>query len=284
MSSKNSLKSNFFSKLISLLTFFVPLAMLSTVPVMTLFLNNRYQVSVQDLALPIILSLITAAFVTAILFPFWVKSKLATYFSATLVILTLTGNYQERLSAISPLIKAFLPISGLEDFEPLVFSLIFIFLIFVLFYFIGKLTTYFFTQMRWKHNDISTFITITITLTFLFQFLPITKTLYNEWPQFFYNPPKLERQNTKFNNKPDIFYIVLDRYANQEVLKTQFNFDNSDFIQFLEDHNYYTNKTSYANYPYTTMSIASTLNINYLTDIINKFGQSPKQTIFPYLT
>lgn len=282
MSSKISFKSKFFLSLKNWSSLFVPLAMLSTVPVMTSFVNNRYQVSVQDLVLPIILSLITAAFVTAVLFPFWIKNKLATYLSATLVILTLTGDYQERLSAIYPLIKAFIPITGLEDFEPLVFGLIFSFLIFILFYFIGRKATNFFTQMRWNHRDISIFITITITFTFLFQFFPLAKNLYSEWPQFFYHPQKLENPTTKFANKPDIFYIVLDRYANQDVLENQFNFDNRDFIQFLENHNYFTNPSSYTAYPYTTMSIASTLKADYLTDLIQKFGNSSAQTIFPY--
>ena len=138
MRSKVSFKSKFFQSSKTCLSLWVPLAMLATVPVMTPFLINRYQVSVQDLVLPIILNLITATIVTAVFLPFGVKNKLAAYLSATLVILTLTNSYQDRFTAIFPFLKALVPITGLQDLEAPIFNLLFILLIFIIFFFIGR--------------------------------------------------------------------------------------------------------------------------------------------------
>jgi len=64
--------------------------------------------------------------------------------------------------------------------------------------------------------------------------------------------------------KPDIYFIILDAYAREDILKELYNFDNRDFIQFLENSGFYIGHKSRANYPVTVPSLASILNMEYI--------------------
>jgi len=115
------------------------------------------------------------------------------------------------------------------------------------------------------------------------QAFTLVRTLVATWPQFFYRPPSLSDGSlSSENNKPDIYYIVLDRYNNNTVLKKQFGYDNSDFTDFLSKNGFYVKPGAHSNYPYTTFSISSTLNANYQTDIVKRFSKTKDQTYSPY--
>jgi hypothetical protein len=70
----------------------------------------------------------------------------------------------------------------------------------------------------------------------------------------------------KTKSQPDIYYLVFDRYANQKVLKDVYDFDNSLFLNLLKDKGFYVASNSTANYPFTTFSLAMSLNLGYLPD------------------
>ncbi len=59
---------------------------------------------------------------------------------------------------------------------------------------------------------------------------------------------------------PDIYYIVLDRYTGQLGLKERFGFDNSAFVAELRGKGFFVTDASFANYPITAPSMASSLN------------------------
>lgn len=63
---------------------------------------------------------------------------------------------------------------------------------------------------------------------------------------------------------PDIYYIILDMYVRDDVLRDTFNFDNSAFMNFLNDMGFYIARCSVCNYEGTPLSLASSLNMNYL--------------------
>ncbi len=63
---------------------------------------------------------------------------------------------------------------------------------------------------------------------------------------------------------PDIYYIVLDAYARDDVLQSEFDLDNSSFLSQLEAMGFYIARCSQSNYAQTQLSLASTLNLNYL--------------------
>jgi len=66
---------------------------------------------------------------------------------------------------------------------------------------------------------------------------------------------------------PDIYYIILDGYGREDILRDIYEFDNSDFIEFLEARGFYLADSSRANYCQTLLSLGSTLNMNYLDNL-----------------
>ena len=63
---------------------------------------------------------------------------------------------------------------------------------------------------------------------------------------------------------PDIYYIILDGYANQRTLTKYYNYDNSQFVNYLKGRGFYIADSSQTNYPVTSLSLSSSLNLNYL--------------------
>lgn len=68
---------------------------------------------------------------------------------------------------------------------------------------------------------------------------------------------------TATSTRPDIYYIILDRYASQSTLEQQYNFSDEDFLSGLKNQGFYV-ADSHANYPFTIQSLASSLNGMYL--------------------
>jgi hypothetical protein len=66
---------------------------------------------------------------------------------------------------------------------------------------------------------------------------------------------------------PDIYYIVLDEYARQDVLDQIYGLDNSEFIDFLTGRGFRVLSRARANYDQTELSLSSTLNLDYLQAI-----------------
>jgi hypothetical protein len=64
----------------------------------------------------------------------------------------------------------------------------------------------------------------------------------------------------------------LDRYAGEATLARDFGYDNHDFLSFLEDRGFYVAHQSHANYLKTTHSLASSLNMEYLSDVAVQVG------------
>ncbi|OYT25763.1 MAG: hypothetical protein B6U97_04945 [Candidatus Altiarchaeales archaeon ex4484_96] len=68
-------------------------------------------------------------------------------------------------------------------------------------------------------------------------------------------------------NQPDIYYIIIDEYGRADYLKRVFGFNNTEFIQKLEDRGFYVASSSRSNYPITYLSLASSLNMKYIENL-----------------
>jgi len=73
-------------------------------------------------------------------------------------------------------------------------------------------------------------------------------------------------------HRPDIYYIVLDAYARADTLKTMFNYDNSPFLNFLQEKGFSVAAKSRANYNQTWLALSSALNLTYLNTMAGKHG------------
>ena len=65
----------------------------------------------------------------------------------------------------------------------------------------------------------------------------------------------------------DVYYLIFDRYAGLETLSDIYGFDNSGFYDWLSGHGFDVVEGALANYPGTSHSLASSLNMSYLDDL-----------------
>ena len=102
------------------------------------------------------------------------------------------------------------------------------------------------------------------------------------------NTARSASSDSNSNHYPDVYYIILDAYAREDILLDYYNYDNSDFINFLEKTGFYVAKKSLANYSTTYYSIPSSLNIKqitYLKDLLDEEtsqDQSPLKNLIKY--
>jgi len=75
-------------------------------------------------------------------------------------------------------------------------------------------------------------------------------------------------ESSQNQNLPDIYYIIPDTYARADVLKELYDYDNSEFINFLKGKGFSVLSDSKSNYQNTMISIPSTLNMDYLDNLL----------------
>ncbi|HYM52030.1 MAG TPA: hypothetical protein VEW45_00930, partial [Candidatus Dormibacteraeota bacterium] len=78
---------------------------------------------------------------------------------------------------------------------------------------------------------------------------------------------------TDLGRRPDIYYIILDRYANTETLDRLYDYDNRPFLEELERRGFAVAADSWANYLKTALSLVSSLSIAHLDGAALKDGE-----------
>ena len=73
--------------------------------------------------------------------------------------------------------------------------------------------------------------------------------------------------------KPDIFYIILDRFGSNATLTRRYGYDNSPLIGFLRERGFFVADDSRANYLVTAQSLASSLNMSHLLPLADVVGR-----------
>ncbi len=97
----------------------------------------------------------------------------------------------------------------------------------------------------------------------------------SNFSQYWQGELKADRSTIKgkTDQSPDIYYIILDGFARSDILQKLYGYDNSDFLQGLEERGFYVASQSYANYSQTRLSLASSMNLTYLDDLVKYSGE-----------
>jgi Sulfatase len=80
---------------------------------------------------------------------------------------------------------------------------------------------------------------------------------------------------------PDIYLIVLDEYANANVLREQFKFDNREFQDSLTRLGFTIPRSVHSNYAHTILSLPSLLNFSHLVGLTAELGRSATDPTLP---
>ena len=75
--------------------------------------------------------------------------------------------------------------------------------------------------------------------------------------------------------RPDIYYVVFDRYGNHETLRA-FGIDNTPLFEHLESKGFFIARESRSNYINTFLSLSSSLNMVYLDDVAHLQDGDPQ--------
>ena len=71
---------------------------------------------------------------------------------------------------------------------------------------------------------------------------------------------------------PDVYLFLLDSYGRADLLQQAYGFDNSDFLNGLRERGFFVAECSQSNYVRTEISLASSLNMQYLQELSDKFS------------
>jgi len=87
-------------------------------------------------------------------------------------------------------------------------------------------------------------------------------------------------------HRPNVFFLIFDRYAANRTLRDQYQFDNQKFENFLSEKGFFVATDSYANYLKTAQSLAATFDMRYLYRLTEEVGSGSKdlKRTFPMLT
>jgi len=97
-----------------------------------------------------------------------------------------------------------------------------------------------------------------------------SETYVNAWNDSVNRMNQAEPLTAPAANRPNIFYIILDEYAREDILRTLYQHDNSDFYAFLRKRGFYVADHSVVNYSQTQLSLASSLNSIYLDEVATR--------------
>ena len=82
---------------------------------------------------------------------------------------------------------------------------------------------------------------------------------------------------SEYETLPNVYYVILDGYPRNDVLKEHMNFDNSEFTNLLKQRGFHVAESSYANYSFSSQSISSTMNMGYVNFLAEQFGEDSRE-------
>lgn len=264
---------------------FVAYGVLISVFCSTLLKDYNYiEVFPRELIFPSALHAVTALLITmAVYWLPWLRTFAAKLTSTLLLALFMTS-YDNNFMVVSGIVRAFTP--GLSETDPLaLISVAYLLTLAGLAALAGIGVQRLLTKTKLIQSKDAAFgVLILAACLSVMPVLSVARILPSIIQEARVQAPELNsakrpaKASSSLQDKPDIYYIVLDRYTNADVLKQQFSFDNSAFTGFLKDSGFHVNDHAYSNYPYTAMSVASTLTADYTAPFVKPFKDSSVQS------
>lgn len=246
--------------------------LISVYTVLFLYANNQKEYRIETLLFPLIISIIYSVMIFSITKYIVKKTDIASITSTVLIFITLSyGRFLELGKDIN--IKL-----GSTKIDPeLITGAIVLLVTLALFYFIYRLKS----KLK-PINKYLTILSLALVIFSLYNIISFELKTNRIAANSQTNNQTIKTNKEAINkNNPDIYYIILDRYAGPNSSKEQYNFDNKEFLNYLDEKGFYIAENSTTNYPKTFQSLGSSLNmeyINYLSDKTNG-GKSGDESI-----
>lgn len=235
----------------------------SIYPLLHLYLRNRHEISLRDLGMPLIVTLVVSLLTYAINFVLLKEPGRAAILSTFFLSLFLTIGHALLFVAGYPMVT----------YGP--------FLVVALYLLVFVLGTLVLLKAAIPRSLTETF-NLAAMVLFCFQFGQIAIhqlqgfSVSEVWQQAEQAGPTGQITQTG-QTTPDIYYIILDGYGRQDVLEKVYGYDNQATLAELEARGFVVAQQSRANYLKTLFSLPSSLNLNYLDMELSKAeNQNPE--------
>jgi hypothetical protein len=220
-------------------------------PVLAAYARNIAQVSLSEVVRPAIVLLGVTSVIFFLLYVVYRKDvDRAGFVTALILFITMYYSYQYRL-------PQYIPVWGFPtNRNVIILTFWAVFLVIVTSTWVWK---------RVRPATITRFLNLLACLSMIF---PL-RIIFMQWiipspiARWQPNLPPIQASAPPAST-PDIYYIILDGYLRADVLQEIYGFDNSNFIQGLQERGFYVAEGAYSNYYTTSLSLPSSLNADYL--------------------
>lgn len=134
-------------------------------------------------------------------------------------------------------------------------------------------------------NEILNYVSVALIIFPLFQigFFEINASRVKTNPGIAKAESFLEDSKTALSPEllPDVYYIILDGYSREDVLKDVYGYDNSAFIMELRSLGFVIPDCAQSNYSRTALSLSSTLNMDYVQNFSHLIKQGDQSLDMP---
>ncbi len=257
-------------------------SLLETMLLTTLILSRYYQnidfSYPSDVVLPTLLFAVVSA---VVYYPFrWILGRATPAHVSSLILAYLLYSFNQHTVLVS-FTKAILPKNLETSFTTATVRTV---LFIVICGAIGYAVRVVLQRKELRQLPLGKIIAFAVSFLFVTQVAKVGLKIVQIWPELThgYNYSQPKQDKSQITGKPNIYYVVFDRYTNNEQLAKKFDVDNAPLSNFLESKGFVNRPGAYGNYPFTMSSITSTLDMNYHTDLGAKFGKDGYQTAFPY--
>ncbi len=222
---------------------FIHVVLFSIYPVIFLFTRNVAEVGFSHVLLPLAVVILPAMAIFTISGRFLKNRVKSSLITSLLMIFIINGNFIYLLSGVNYFVFLFLSILGIG------------------------LACLFIAKKDFEGAKIINILNLVSTVLVIFCLVSVPMGVYKSmFSGFLTGEKSIEPASVENSEYPDIYYIVLDGYANNLALKKYYNHDNSGFLSWLEKKGFFLAGNSTANYMCTTYSITSSLNMRYIND------------------
>jgi hypothetical protein len=249
--------------------------LLSAYPTLALLAHNATEVPVTAAFLPFILSVVGAAILLLVF-----RALLRNWQRAALVVtilLVLFFSYGQ----VYLLLKG-IHISGFYVFRHRTLAPIYLIL--------GGLGIWWAFGNKFKIQNITQILNVIGVVLIVMPVFQIGLVSWRQWKAW---QESLATGPASFNGiassdnqvRPDIYYIILDAYGRSDIIQNLYGYDNSGFLGSLEEMGFFVASCSQSNYAQTELSLASSLNFNYL-DSLNPAltsGNTDRSPLWPLI-
>lgn len=251
---------------------------------LTTLILSKYLVNIDfsypgEVILPIVLSAVLGS---AVFYAYrFIFGRVTTGHLASLPLLYTLYYFTNFRSMTDEFVRSVLPKSLETDFT---MSIVLVIALALVFGAIGFILTKVCDWHPFRGYQLPKVILFLVAFLFVWQSVRVGATIVGFWSELHYNYKStlnLKQDQSKITAKPDVYYLVFDRYANAKTLQDVYGYDNSKLLDYLDQQGFVTREEAQSNYPFTMSSISSTLAMDYHTQL-KQFGEDKLQTAFPY--